>query len=344
MERRTVLGLGLGMGAVAASANPAAAQGAVSLTLKTDFADMGAALADRVSRTSGGEITINVEAMDAGAGLLADVSGGSADMYLTVEDAFIAENPAFGFFACTPGGMSPSEFEAWVIVSDGRYMWDLLGESYGIKSFMAGDLGPMPIWSKAAIGSMSDLLNAKVGSSGLALMALQEMGVANVTDISDPGADLGGLDVIDGLSVAKMADRDLLGQFSHMTSANALRPMCGLSLGVNAESWAGLSETQQAMVERCIMAEHGVQRALAMHQNASVLSGAGDAVTSHAIPEDIWAAQMSAASGVVSSMFDAGDVPADTADAYLYFIEDVARWSEIGEAAFFNGRNSALSL
>jgi hypothetical protein len=42
-------------------------------------------------------------------------------------------------------------------------------------------------------------------------------------------------------------------------------------------------------------------------------------------------------------MFDAGDFAADAADAYLYYIGDVAGWSEIGETAYFLGRKEALS-
>ena len=91
------------------------------------------------------------------------------------------------------------------------------------------------------------------------------------------------------------------------------------------------------------MAEHGVQRLEGLHTNVSALAQAGDGVTSHSMPGDIWDAQLAAASGLISGMFDAGDLSADCADAYLFYISDVAKWSEIGETAYFLGRKQVLA-
>jgi hypothetical protein len=80
-----------------------------------------------------------------------------------------------------------------------------------------------------------------------------------------------------------------------------------------------------------------------MHNNVVTLAQAGSDITAHEMPQDIWDAQIAAANTVLANMFDAGDNAADAADAYLYFIADVAGWSEIGETAYFLGRKEALS-
>ncbi|MEJ6403575.1 hypothetical protein [Yoonia sp. 2307UL14-13] len=340
MKRRTLLGAGLASASVLAV--PATAQNRLALSLVTDRPDAANALAERVAKVSSDRITIEVAASDAAdaAGFLDGVSGGGSDMYLTSSDAFVARNPAFGLFAAMPGGMSASELESWVLVADGRFMLDLLGEEFGIKAFIAGDDGAMPIWSRAPLQGLSDLIGGTVVSAGLGLNVLTEMGVGNTVDVMS-ATDLGGATAIEGLSITQMAAAGLLETFPHMATPNAGRPSAMLNLGVNITTWSNLPESDRMLLERCIMAEHSTQRALALHRNVTAIADA--TVTAQAMPQDIWDAQITAANAVMTGMFDAGDVAADTADAYLYFISDVAGWSEIGETAYFLGRKQALS-
>jgi hypothetical protein len=91
------------------------------------------------------------------------------------------------------------------------------------------------------------------------------------------------------------------------------------------------------------MAEHGINRAKAIHDSALALQDAGSSVTAHEMPQDIWDAQIFASNATMLEIIESGNLGADVGDAYLYFIGDVARWSEIGETAFFLGRKGALS-
>lgn len=342
MKRRTLLSAGLGLATVAAT--PSIAQDTVALSLITDRAEAGNELAARIAAISGGEITVDVQVGDRQTApqFLDSVSGGQADMYLTSQDAFVARNPAFGLFAAMPGGMSASELESWILVGDGQLMWDFLGEEFGVKGFMAGDEGTMPLWSRAPLNGMDDLLSGSVGSTGLGLDLLRGMGVRDVVDVMS-GADLSGLTALEGLSVTQMAAAGLLADFTHMTTPNAARPSATLSVGVNLSRWSGLSQTHQILLERSIMAEHGTQRALALHNNVQALNAAAGTLTTQIMPQDIWDAQIAGSNRVLTAMFDAGDQAADAADTYVYFIRDVAGWSEIGETAYFLGRKEALS-
>jgi len=342
MKRRALLGAGLGVAAVAATA--VRAQGSLSLSLISDRADAANALAGRIAAMSGGRITLEVQLGEAQAApqFLDSVSGGGVDMYLTSQDAFVARNPAFGLFAAMPGGMSASELESWIIVADGRMMWDSLGEAFGIKGFMAGDDGAMPMWSRAPLGNLDDLVSGPAGSTGLGLQLLREMGVQDGVDVRSL-ADFSGLNAFEGLSVSQMAASGLLSEFPHMTTPNGGRPSASLSVGVNLSRWSGLSATDQIILERSIMAEHGTRRALAMHNNVQALAAAAGTITAQVMPQDIWDAQIAGSNRVLAAMFDAGDLAVDAADAYLYFIRDVAGWSEIGETAYFLGRKEALS-
>lgn len=343
MKRRTLLGTGLGAMAVAGTS--AQAQGATALSLITDRPFAAQSLADRVASTSGGSIQITVQAVPStqAGGFLSAVSSGEADMYLSAEEAFVDTNAAFGIFSSMPGGMSSSELEGWIAVADGRFMWDILGEEYGVKSFMVGDDGPMPIWSKAPLSGLSDLSGANVGAVGLGVGVMGTMGVADVVDIRATDTDLAGLDIVEGLNVAQMVEAGLLDAFPHMTTPNAGRPTSTLSAGFNLGVWGGLSDTDQVLLESAIKAEHGVSRAKAMYDSAVALQSAGGTVTPHEMPQDIWDAQIAASNTTMLEIIESGDLGADVGDAYLYFIGDVAGWSEIGETAFFLGRKGALA-
>jgi len=343
MKRRTLLRGALGVTTVAVT--PVVAQDKITLSLVTDRQSAAAALALRIAAISDGRINIDVRATGSEKGLsfLDDVSAHGADMYLTSPDAFVSRNPALGLFSAMPGGLSASELESWLFVSDGGLMWDTLGEELGIKSFIAGDDGAMPLWSRKPITRLSDLSSGPVGSTGLGLQVLTEMGVRKVVDIMSD-TDVSSLVALEGFSPAQMAKLDLLSDFPHMTTPNASRPSATVSVGINLSRWGALSKADQHLIERCITAEHGTQRNLAMHNNVVTLAQAGSAVTAHEMPQAIWDAQMASADVVLANIFDAGDAAADAADAYLYFIRDIANWSEIGETAYFLGRKQALTL
>ncbi len=343
MKRRTLLGTGLG--AMVVAGTPVQAQSATVLRLISDRPAAAQAFAERVTRISGGSLRIEVQSASATdpAGFLATVSDGATDMYLSAEEAFVGTDAAFGIFSSMPGGMSPSELESWILVADGRFIWDILGEAYGVKSFLIGDDGPMPIWSKVPLSGADDLLNGRVGSVGLGVNVMRAMGAADIVDMRANAVDVASLDAFEGLSVAQMAEAGLLPRFPHMTTANAGRPTSSLSVGFNLAVWDGLSESDQLLLESCMMAQHGDHRSKSLHDSAFALQAAGGDITSHEIPQDIWNAQITASNTVMLEIIESGDLGADVGDAYLYFIGDVARWSEIGESAFFLGRKGALS-
>lgn len=348
MERRKLLKVGLGSAATAAAlplATPALAQNAGGIfKLVTDREAEGQALAQQMSVATGGRFTTELSTVsDADRGtLIAQVGAGDADMYLSSEDAFTATDPGFGLFAAMPQGMSPSEFEGWLYASDGQQLWDEMSAEQGIKAFAAGDDGPHALWSKAPIPDMGALTSGTIGSTGLGVSNLSKMG-ANAVDLFAAGTDVGGLSALEGLSLTQMVDTGLLDVFPHMTTPNGNRPMAGRSVGMTLARWSALSEDDQLLMTRIFASHHGLTRFEAMHRTAEAVAANGTRIVAGTMPDDVWAAQISAANATMIDLLDADAIRADAADAYLYFLADVAGWSEIGEAAFFLGRNRALT-
>jgi TRAP-type mannitol/chloroaromatic compound transport system substrate-binding protein len=304
------------------------------------------ALSDLISATTGGSMTVETTVVPVSeAGTLLDrVSNGDADMCLTALDRFIDKNLAFGLFSSMPFGMSTSELEGWLHASDGADVLAILGEENDVSFHFAGDTGTKPMWSKQPLTDLASLQGLTVGSTGLGLLNLQQVGVQSVADINDPATDLGNLDVIDGMSVVAMEQNGLLGAFPNATLANPNTPSGVLTLAISNSAFAGLGETEQLLLQRACSASLALGRAKHFHDDATSMAGLGDAVKAEDMPEDIWRALSEGAQSVLTTIFEEGDVQATVVDAYVYFLTDIAAWSEIGEAAFFTGRKRISSL
>ncbi len=346
MTRRTFLKHSIGGGALLSLAAPAVAQSTASLRLLSTDADAAVLLTDKIAAATGGDLAIEtdiVAPLDA-ATMLGRVADGGADMCLAALDSFLSQNLAFGLFANMPFGMCTGELEGWVHASDGSDMLAMLGEDYGVSLRFAGDSGPKPMWSTTPLANLADLQGRIVGSSGLGLMNLRQIGVQNVVDLSGGSVDPASVDVIDGMSVTEMQRNGLDGRFSHVTMTNPNHPSAVMSLVTANSAMEGLSEGQRVVIERAASAALADARASAFDENARAFAEAGSTITTQPIPDDIRQALSDGAQSILKTIFDEGATQATIVDAYVYFLTDIAGWSEIGEAAFYTGRKRLVSL
>lgn len=346
MTRRNFLKQSIGGAAIVSIATPAVAQSATTLRLLSTDEQAATTLSDLISTTTGGAMTVETTLvpMAEAETLLDRVANGDADMCLTGLDRFLSKNLAFGLFSSMPFGMSTSELEGWLHASDGADMLDILGSDSGVSFRFAGDTGTKPMWTKQPLTDVASLQGLAVGSAGLGIVNLQQIGVQSVADIHDPATDLNSLDVIDGMSVVEMEQNGLLGAFTQVTLSNPNTPSGVLTLAIANSAFDGLNETQQLLLERACSASLALGRAKRFHDDATSMAALGDAVTATEMPDDIWRSLSDGAQAVLGTIFEEGDVQATVVDAYVYFLTDIAGWSEIGEAAFFTGRKRISNL
>lgn len=342
MTRRHFLKQSIGAGALLSLATPAVGQTTKTLRLATTDTATAQTLATYVSTVTNGALTLEVDAIataDA-PNLLGDVANGSTDMCLTGLDHFLEENLAFGLFATMPFGMCTGELEGWLHVSDGAEMLAMLAAPYGVSMQFAGDQGVNPIWSKQPLPTMADMQGLAVGSSGLGIRNLQQAGVANVTDLAS--ADLASLDIIDGMSIADMAAANLTVAFPYITTNNPNRPSAVMSLITNNGVMDSLSEGEKSVIATACSATLNEARARNLHTSLTALDR--ESLSVRAIPDDVWQALSTSAQTLLETIFNQGNTEATVVDSYVYFLTDVAGWSEIGEAAFYKGRQRSLAL
>ncbi len=346
MTRRNFLKQSIGGGALLSLATPAVAQSATVLRLLSTDEAAAASLASMISAASGDALTVEttlVPMADA-AGMLDRVTAGEADMCLTGLDRFLDKSLAFGLFSAMPFGMSTSELEGWIYASDGADILAMLGADNDVSFRFAGDAGIKPMWSKAPLTDVASLQGLTVGSTGLGMANLSQIGVQSVVDLHDPATDLASLDVIDGMTAVGLAEAGVADAFPHVTQSNPNTPSGVLTLAIANGVFDALSDAQQVLIERACSATLAHGHAKHFHDDATAMAARADALTVADMPDDIWRALSEGAQGVLATIFEEGDVQATAVDAYVYFLTDIAGWSEIGEAAFYAGRKQLTGL
>ena len=101
------------------------------------------AVSQRISDLSDGRIVVNHFAGGERVGPLdvfTEVTSGNAQMYNSADYYWIGQHPGWGFFAAVPFGMIATEINGWIRHGGGQELWDELGDEFGLKNFMAGNL------------------------------------------------------------------------------------------------------------------------------------------------------------------------------------------------------------
>ncbi len=346
MTRRNFLKKSIVGGALLPLATPAIAQSAKRLRLLSSDATAAAALSSRISAVTDGALIVETTevSMSDASDMLSRVTAGEADMCLTSLDHFASQSTAFGLFGSMPFGMCAAELEGWVHASDGGDMLAMLGEAHNVSIRFAGNTGTKPMWSKQPLSDLAGFQGQAIASTGLGIANLKQTNVSNVSDLNSPSTDLADQDVLDGVSVTEMQQKGLLQTFPNITLCNPNSPNGILALAISNDAMAGMSEAEKIVIERASSAALVDGLASAFHNDATALTAAGSALTVQAMPDDIWNALRDSSQNLLTEIFESGDIEATVVDAYVYFLTDVAGWSEIGEAAFYAGRKRLASM
>ncbi|GFE66359.1 hypothetical protein [Litoreibacter roseus] len=341
MKRRSILS-GLAVGAGLGVATPMMAQTARVLRLITDLPDDGARLADRFALVTDGRIQLEITVVEPSSAvdLRKIVSNGSQDMYLSSEGNFIAEEPALALFAAMPNGMAPNELEAWVYTAGGADVWNSFGLDSKIKNYLAGDTGPMPIWSREPISTVEGV-GGPIASVGSGLKLLEKLGVPSMSlmNTDDVTSAFG----VEGIPAYEMVKRGLHQAFPYVYAPSAGLPNSSISLGVNTDVLADMDEAEISLLEKCVTAHNGQVRTQAAYLNAKAYAEISQDITIATSAPAFWDAQVAAAEGVIKDIEVLDEKRLKAVEAYIYFLKDVAGWSDIGEASYFASRKRVLS-
>ena len=188
MKRRQFFGAAT---AVAATmlAMPAIAQGNITWRMVTtwpkNFPGLGVGaqrLADRITKASGGRLTVQVLAaneMVPALGALDAVIDGSAEMSHGAAYYWQNKSQGLSFYTGVPFGMTSREHSAWVRYLGGQEIWDEIYDQFGVQGFLSGDTGTQAGgWFRNELTGLADVQGLRFRTPGLGGQVWGKLGAA----------------------------------------------------------------------------------------------------------------------------------------------------------------------
>lgn len=251
------------MASVVTAALSSAAVGQTKITMQSAFGsnlpslgETGKYFADKVTKASGGSLTVKFEEPGAFVKLpqiFGAVSSGSLDAGYTASTYSSGINPAHYIFTGVPFGPQGAEFLSWIYSGGGLELWQKLYAKHNLHVLPCG-LMPAEAsgWFRKEINKPSDLKGLKMRFGGLGGQVVKKLGVSVVV--------LGGGDVYPALErgtidASEFATPEIDQKLGLQKVAKYYyfpgwhQPTALLELLVNASVWKKLKPEQQTLIE-----------------------------------------------------------------------------------------------
>ncbi len=361
MQRRKFLkAAALGTAGAALAAPMVNAQSARTLTIVStwprDFPGLGLSaqrLASQITELSQGAIQTEYFAAGERVGafdVFDEVSSGNSQAYIAADYYWIGKHPGFAYFTSVPFGMTTPEWNAWIKFKGGQELWDRISGEFGLKPLACGATGAQAGgWFNKEINSPDDLQGLKMRIPGLGGTVMSKLGVSTV---SLPGGQIyenlvsGAVDATEWVGPYNDYFMKFYEAANLYYTAGMHEPGGGLTFGMNASWWGGLSDWEKALITAACYEEHAAQPEEASANNGAYLARLVDdhGVQVREFNEDVWDAFGDAAEEVFAETRDHSALAAEINDAFQAALREIGAWRAAAEIEFSNQRNRVLGL
>ena len=251
------------LGAAAAAALLAGGAGAKDLEMQSIYqgtlpvlGDSGQAFGERVSRLTGGDLTVafkNPGEIVAGNEIWDALSTGAIEAAWYSPGFAESVVPSASLFTAFPFGPDVREYSAWWYEGGGGDLWNEISEPFNIRSELCAVLAPEASgWFREEINTVEDLQGLKMRVFGLGAAVFQKLGVeAQSLPPADTMSALN-LGTIDAAEISFPAIDDSLGMYEHATHyyfPGWHQQTSMIVFMMNLDSWNALTDQQQAAIE-----------------------------------------------------------------------------------------------
>lgn len=205
------------------------------------------------------------------------VSTGKVNAGYSVTGYIEGKVPSASLFSAVPFGPELSEYVGWFYFGNGNKLYQEMYDSngYNIKAFPLTFMAPETAgWFKKPINKPQDLKGVKIRFFGLGGKVLSKLGASVATLPGGeifPALEKGALDATEfslpaidtKLGFAKVA------KYNYFPSWH--QPATVLELLINKDTWNGMSENQQAVVEAAVKATNLFTIAQSVSQQGKVV-------------------------------------------------------------------------
>jgi TRAP-type mannitol/chloroaromatic compound transport system substrate-binding protein len=260
----------IGAAAVAGLAAPAIAQGNITWRMVTtwpkNFPGLGVGaqnLADRITRASGGRLTVQLFAageMVPGLQALDAVIDGSAEMSHGTPYYWQNKSQGLSFFTGVPFGMTSRELTAWVRYLGGQQLWDKIYDQFGLQGFLSGDTGTQAGgWFRNELTGVADIQGLRFRTPGLGGQVWGKLG-ASVTNMAAG-------EIFAALQSGTLDAAEFVGPYNDLALGfyqiaknyyfpSFVEPGLATELVVDKAKFAALPEDLQEIVRTCAQAAY----------------------------------------------------------------------------------------
>lgn len=339
--------LAAGAFALAATTGLTAAHAAEKLVMQSIYpsslpllGDSGTALSDRVSRLTGGDLTVEFNepgAIVGGNEIWDAVSTGAVDAGWYSPGFADSIIPAAAIFTAVPFGPDVKEYTAWWYEGGGRELWaELTVEPYNVHTELCAVLVPEASgWFREPIESLEQIKGTKMRIFGLGAQVMQKLGVqAQNMPPADTMTALR-LGTIDAAEISFPAIDKALGMPDHAKNYYFPGWHQQTSLIVfiaNKDRWDALPDNHKAAIEEVCAAN--VTRTMAQGE-AIQLEPLDDMINNQGVTVHRWKPEIIEAfrgawEEVAKEKSDADPGFAKAYKSLTDFREKYKRWNELG--------------
>lgn len=295
-------------------------------------------VADRINAMAGGRLQVDLFA--AGEivpplAILDAVSTGTVEMGHSAAIYWQGKIPAASFFTTVPFGLGPIEHQAWIELRDGQALWDELYRPYGVRAFMAGNVGPsMGGWFRRKLNGLDDLKGLRIRVQGVGADVYQRLGAVPMTVSAGdllPALEKGSIDAAEFLAPATDVETGLqrYAPFYYVPGFN--KPNGPSELMISLRAWEQLPEDLRAIVMEAARAEHALGLADAHERNAPALAEilGRNKVALEAFPRPIIEAARKITSELTSEIAGTSALAHRIVESYTAALSDLRSWSAL---------------
>ncbi len=305
------------------------------------------ALADLITRASGGRITITVyaggelvppfEVFDA-------VSRGTAEMGHSAAYYWKGKSEAAPFFCAVPFGMNAQEMNGWLQSGGGLELWRELYATFNLVPFAAGNTGvQMAGWFNRELKSLADLAGLKMRMPGLGGEVMARLGV---TTVNLPGAESfaalesGAIDATEWVGPYNDLAFGLHKVAKYCYYPGWQEPGPTLECMIHKPAFDALPDDLKALVEACCRAANDAMLAeyTARNQQALEMLKTEHKVEFRPLPPDILAALKKASRDVLEAAAAKDPFTRKVYDSARAFQVQAMAWHRVSEEAWYAAR------
>jgi TRAP-type mannitol/chloroaromatic compound transport system substrate-binding protein len=349
----------IGAAAAATLATPAIAQGNITWRMVTtwpkNFPGLGVGaqkLADRITKASGGRLTVQVFAageMVPGLQALDAVIDGSAEMSHGAAYYWQNKSQGLSFFTGVPYGMTSRELAAWVRYLGGQEQWDKIYDQFGLKGYLSGDTGTQAGgWFKNELTGVADIQGLRFRTPGLGGQVWGKLG-ASVTNMAAG-------EIFAALQSGTLDAAEFVGPYNDLALGfyqiaknyyfpSFVEPGLATELVVNKAKLAELPEDLQELVAVCAQASYDdVASDMYANDPRALRSLVNDhGVMVRRFPDEILEAGAKASMEVISEIREGGDaLTKETAESFISAFNLLRERTEGTDAPFLLAREKYI--